>query len=75
MKIKVEVGKLVSDGNFNNDSFKASVEFECNPGNYGELSSKFDNAFAIVNAKIRQQVANAITNKTPANFDDNDIPF
>ncbi len=76
MKIKIEVGKLVSGSTFNNDSFKASIEFECNPGNFGDLSKRFDNAFALANSKINEQVSNAILKKTPAVFDDtDDIPF
>jgi hypothetical protein len=75
MKFKVEVGKLVSSG-FNNDSFKASIEFECNPGNFGDLSKRFDNAFAVANSKIEEQVKNAILKKTPVIFDDaQDVPF
>ena len=75
MKIKVEVGKLVSSGNFSNDSFKASVEFECNPGNYGELGSKLNNGFAMLNAEIKRQVNNALVNAQDVKFDDGDIPF
>lgn len=75
MKIKVEVGRLISSGNYNNDSFKASIEFECNPGNYGKLSEKFDNAFSMVNAKINEQVTNVMSNLKPCNFQEQDIPF
>ncbi len=75
MKIKVEVGKLVSGGNYNNDSFKASIEFECSPGNYGELSSKFNKAFEIANQKIRQQVLKLKQDNEVISFDDGDIPF
>jgi len=75
MKIKVEVGKLVSGGNFNNDSFKASIEFECSPGNYGELSSKFNKAFEMANQKIRQQVEKLKQDGEVVSFNDEEIPF
>ena len=75
MKIKVEVGKLVSSGSFSNDSFKASIEFECGPGNYGELSSKFNKAFEMANQKIRQQILKLKQDNEIVSFDDEEIPF
>lgn len=75
MKIKVEVGKLVTGGNFNNDSFKAVIEFECTPANFGQLSSKFNKAFEVCTQKVDQQVARLNKDRELVSFDEEEIPF
>ncbi len=75
MKIKVEVGKLISSGSFSNDSVKACIEFECSPGNYGQLSSRFDKAFEMANQKVRQQIARQKQDNEAVSFNDEEIPF